>query len=47
MLTDLVIAQTAKMVPIGEIASQLGILEDELDLLEYTRQKSSYLCWSG
>jgi len=39
MLTDLEIAQSAKIKPIIEIASRLGIREDELDLYGKTKAK--------
>ena len=39
MLTDLEIAQAAKMEPITEIAKDLGIQEDELDLYGNTKAK--------
>lgn len=38
MLTDIEIAQNAKMLPIGEIAAQLGVKDDELEL--YGRYKA-------
>jgi len=39
MLSDLEIAQSAKIKPVVEIASQLGILEDEIDLYGRTKAK--------
>ena len=39
MPTDLEIAQSAKIKPIIEIASRLGIREDELDLYGKTKAK--------
>ena len=38
MLTDIEIAQQAKMEPIAKIASELGVQEDELEL--YGRYKA-------
>jgi len=43
MLTDIEIAQQAKMLPIHEIATKLGILEEELE----ERQPRSYYKASG
>ena len=38
MLTDIEIAQNAKIRPITQIAAEMGVLEDELFLFGNTRQ---------
>ncbi len=45
MLTDIEIAQNAKLLPIGEIAQRLGITEDELELYGKYKAKISYDIW--
>lgn len=44
MLTDIEIAQGATLKPIGEIAKQLDILDDELELYGKYKAKISYEC---
>ncbi len=39
MLTDIEIAQQAKMLKIGQIAEKLGITEDELELTDTIRRR--------
>ena len=41
MLTDVEIAQSTKMKPIKEIASQLGLTEDDLELYGHYKAKIS------
>ncbi len=45
MLTDIQIAQQAKMQPIGEIAEQLGIAEDEIENYGQYKAKLSEKLW--
>ena len=44
MLTDIDIAQRAKMLPIGEIAARLGIPDDALEPYGRTKAKISLDC---
>lgn len=44
MLTDIEIAQKAEMKPIGEIARQLDVTEDELELYGKYKAKITYEC---
>ncbi|WP_350449684.1 formate--tetrahydrofolate ligase, partial [Aminobacterium mobile] len=45
MLSDIEIARSAKLKPIVEVASQLGIGEDELELYGKYKAKVTYSLW--
>ena len=46
MKTDIQIAQEAKMKPIKEIASSIGILDEELELYGNYKSKINFDIWS-
>ena len=45
MKTDIEIAQETKMIPIGEVAAQYGISEDDLELYGKYMAKISKELW--
>ena len=47
MLTDIQIAQSCKMKPINQIASDLDILEEELEFYGKYKAKLSFDLWKG
>ena len=43
-MTDIEIAQNAKLKKIGEIAQSIGLTEDDMNLMENTKLKLVWTC---